>query len=174
MNKTGFYVIIAILVTLNIVTLMMFWGRGYFTPYSLMGDRWNYGGMGRGSMMHNSDDHNHSTLEFNSWEEMQEHMEKEHRFSDMGHKKVDYNKPVVETHKSTYDFGQIKRSDGIVSTVFEIENHGRELLTLSDISTSCGCTTAELASNELSFNEETELTVYFDPNFPRGTSREIY
>lgn len=79
--------------------------------------------------------------------------------------KVNYNKPFAETHNDTYDFGKIRKEDGIVSTTFEIENHGKELLVLGDISTSCGCTSASVASTKLGFNEETELTVYFDPNF---------
>jgi hypothetical protein len=89
------------------------------------------------------------------FEEMREEM----------HKTVDYNKPLAETHNNTYDFGEVSRAGGVVSTTFEIENHGRETLIIGEISTSCGCTSAEVAKKELGFNEETDLTVYFDPNF---------
>lgn len=90
---------------------------------------------------------------------------------------IDY-KPVAETHKSEYDFGQITKADGKVSTVFEIENHGKEPLELSNITTSCSCTSAEIDKTELNFNEVAKLTVTFDPNYhaePEGRfERVIY
>ena len=86
-------------------------------------------------------------------------------WKDAGYDKVDYNKPFVETHNSVFDFGQIKKSDGVVSTTFELENHGKETLIIGDISTSCGCTSAEIDKKELGSDEIATLTVYFDPNF---------
>lgn len=165
MNKTKLYVVIAVLFTVNVITLTLLFNRNFYSPFSMMGGHFYDEKNEDGSMMHDSDDHNHSTDEFSSWEDMQEHMEKEHRLSNTGHKLVDYNKPVAETHENTYDFGKIKKTSGVVSAVFEIENHGREPLILSDISTSCGCTTAELNVTELGFDEKAKLTVYFDPNF---------
>lgn len=155
-NKNTLYIIITVLVILNIFTISVFWGRQFSNPFSMMG---------QGSMMHDSDDHDHSTGEFGTWEEMREHMEEEHSEGGMMHKETTYAKPVAETHKKTYDFGKVKRSGGVVSTTFEIENHGREPLKIGEISTSCGCTSAKIEKVELGFNEETELTVYFDPNF---------
>lgn len=81
-----------------------------------------------------------------------------------GYDKVNYNKPLAETHSDVHDFGQITREAGIVSTTFEIENHGKETLILGEISTSCSCTSAKVEKTELGFDEESTLTVYFDPN----------
>ncbi len=168
-NRNSLYMIITILIVINVVTISMFWGRQFFNPFSKISGNWFGGMMGQGSMMHSSDDldeHDHSTSEFSTWEGMLSHMEEEHGKGSMMHKETTYDKPVAETHKKTYDFGKIKRSEGVISTTFEIENHGKEPLIIGDISTSCGCTTAQVANNQLGFNEETELTtVNFDPNF---------
>lgn len=94
------------------------------------------------------------------------------------HSMANFNKPVAETHKKTHNFGQIKKADGIVSVEFEIENHGKELLEIGDISTSCGCTSAEIDKTTLGFNEYAKLTVHFDPDFheePEGKfSRSVF
>jgi len=137
----------------------------FFGPFSMMGNRWIGGMMEHGSIMRDSSDHDHDISDFSTWEEMREHMEEEHGKGNNLHKKVDYDKPAAESHKSTYDFGKIKRSGGAVSTIFEIENHGKAILTLKDISTSCGCTTAKLDKTQLGFNEEANLTVFIDPNY---------
>lgn len=165
-NKNTLYIIIAILVVLNVVTLSVVWGSRIFNPFSSMGWGWSGGLMGRGSMMHDSSDgHDHGTDDFNTWEEMQKHMEEEHRNGGMMHSDVSENNPVAETHDSMHDFGRINTEDGVVSTTFEIENHGRGTLKIGEISTSCGCTSAEVDKTELEFNETANLTVNFDPNF---------
>jgi hypothetical protein len=96
---------------------------------------------------------------------MRQHMEEMHHGGNIPHKEIDYDKPVAETHKNTHDFGKVKRSEGIVDTTFEIENHGKESLIIGTITTSCGCTSAEIENSQLGLNEDTTLTVYFDPNF---------
>jgi hypothetical protein len=165
-NQKILYLIIAILVVTNVATLGYFFGAGSYRGFMGLGM------MGRGHMMwpgenweemaeHMREEHS----EIGSWEEMIEHMQEEHEETGEEHKEVDYNKPVAETHNKTHDFGQLTKAGGIVSTTFEIENHGRETLEIGEISTSCGCTSAEIDKTELGFNEEAELTVYFDPNF---------
>ena len=80
------------------------------------------------------------------------------------HRETNEQLPVAETHNDTYDFGLISKDDGKVSTTFEIENHGKGTLEIGDITTSCACTTANIEKKSLSFNEETQLTIIFDPN----------
>ncbi len=90
--------------------------------------------------------------------------------------KVDPNKkivqnPKIEVNQSSYDFGKINRKDGIVETTFTITNSGSEELVIEDMSTSCGCTTAELSSKTLKSGESADLLVKFDPDFhkePQG------
>lgn len=89
------------------------------------------------------------------------------------HSETNYNKPLAETHNNTHNFGSISRNDGVVSTTFEIENHGKEQLEIGDISTSCGCTSAEVDKTILGFNEKAQLTVYFDPNFHEEPQGEL-
>lgn len=104
-----------------------------------------------------------------------EHMMGEHMLENSGNdqNKINYNKPIAETHNSTHDFGKIKKSDGVISTTFEIENHGKESLVIGKISTSCACTSAKIDKKTLGFNEEAILTVYFDPNFHKESSGEF-
>lgn len=158
-NQNILYSIIVILAAINIAAISYFVGvmrSGRFSGYGMMGREFNEEHM----------------------EEMMGHMEEEHSEDEMMHRQIDYNKPVAETHNSSHDFGKVSKSGGIVSTVFEIENHGKETLIIGDISTSCGCTSAEIDTKELGFDEEAELTVYFDPNFheePEGKfSRSVF
>lgn len=72
-NKNILYIIIAILVILNVATLSIFWSRQFFNPFSMM-----VGFGSNGMMGHSSDDHDHSTNDFNTWEEMLQHMEEGH------------------------------------------------------------------------------------------------
>ena len=58
----------------------------------------------------------------------------------------DTEKPQVVIEESTYDFGSIKLSD-IKKTIFTIKNSGSAPLYLSDILTSCGCTSAVIEIN---------------------------
>lgn len=159
-NHKNLYIIIAVLVLTNVATI------SYLIGANSLGDNWGFGMMG-GNHMFSDDEHWKEHDEINSWEDMVKHMEEEHGVEDdsVTHKKVDYNKPVAETHEDTYDFGKIKQSDGVVSTTFEIENHGKEDLILGDITSSCGCTSGKVDKSVLGFDEHTDLTVYFDTNF---------
>lgn len=50
------------------------------------------------------------------------------------------DRPEIEVNPSSYDFGNIQRE--VVSKTFEIRNSGKAELKLTQVSTSCGCTTA--------------------------------
>lgn len=81
--------------------------------------------------------------------------------------------PIVEAKEREFDFGVIEKKNGIVSTTFVIKNEGKGVLKIksSDITTSCGCTKAEVDKGEVSTGESATLTVFFDPNFheePQG------
>lgn len=87
-----------------------------------------------------------------------------------------FGKAYVETKE--YDFGKIKKAGGVVKTDFFIKNNGTGELAIGDITTSCGCTTAEINKKQLEAGESAVLTVIFDPNFheePKGRfSRSIF
>lgn len=77
-----------------------------------------------------------------------------------------------------YDFGIIKKADGIVVTDMSLVNMGKEEVKIEEITTSCGCTTAEVANNFIRPGSPVALHVFFDPNFhkepPGRFSRTIF
>lgn len=61
-----------------------------------------------------------------------------------------------------FDFGTIPNT-GPVSQTFQVRNVGAGPLTIGELSTSCGCTTAQVANRELAPGETADLTVTYDP-----------
>ena len=60
------------------------------------------------------------------------------------------------------DFGTIL-NDAPVTRTFDIRNDGTGTLRVTSITTSCSCTVAEVAEDNLGSGEVTTLTVTFDP-----------
>ncbi len=71
----------------------------------------------------------------------------------------------ISFDKIIHSFGNILQSAGIVDTVFVITNTGEGLLTIGELSTSCGCTTAEISKKNIKSGNSATLTVYFNPDF---------
>lgn len=63
------------------------------------------------------------------------------------------------------DLGLIKRENGIVEVIFTVKNTGDETVSIEEISTSCGCTSAEIENEDIEIGSSAQLTVFFDPNF---------
>lgn len=72
--------------------------------------------------------------------------------------------PIVSFDKVAHNFGRIPQYGGTVSTTFTVTNIGSDQLEIGELSTSCGCTTAEISTNQLASGESAELTVVFDPD----------
>ncbi|MFH1978070.1 MAG: DUF1573 domain-containing protein [Candidatus Aenigmatarchaeota archaeon] len=72
---------------------------------------------------------------------------------------------MIEVDIESHDFGEVPQFGGTVSTEFVVKNTGSEDLIVDYISTSCGCTTAEMEKKNLNPGEETLLKVVFDPDF---------
>jgi len=68
----------------------------------------------------------------------------------------------VELSASEYDFGTIP-NDKAVSQTFEVRNAGQGKLEILGVSTSCGCTSAEISKRQLGPGETAELKVTYDP-----------
>ena len=68
----------------------------------------------------------------------------------------------VELSVTEYDFGTIP-NDKPVSQVFEVRNVGRGKLEIVGVSTSCGCTSAEVSKRQLARGETAQLAVTYDP-----------
>lgn len=71
--------------------------------------------------------------------------------------------PRVSVSPPAYDFGDIVQSKGPVSTTFAVKNTGGTELVINRLSTSCGCTTAEMEQSPLAPGASREMTVTFDP-----------
>ena len=76
----------------------------------------------------------------------------------------DVGGPRITFDRDVHDFGKVLQFGGIVSTEFKVMNSGVETLKLGDITTSCGCTTANISVKTIQPGKETILTVYFNPN----------
>lgn len=72
---------------------------------------------------------------------------------------------ALEVVPEIHDFGKIKKEDGIVSASFTVKNRSESEINITEITTSCGCTTAEIESEMIQPGSARTLTVHFDPNF---------
>jgi hypothetical protein len=70
----------------------------------------------------------------------------------------------VDLPSQSHDFGRISRYRN-VSHIFVVQNVGTSDLIISDLVTSCGCTTAELSSSVIPPGHRADLRVTFDPDF---------
>jgi hypothetical protein len=68
----------------------------------------------------------------------------------------------IKLSAAEFDFGRIPNT-APVSQVFQVHNVGRGLLEIDGVSTSCGCTSAEIGSRRLAPGETTDLRVTYDP-----------
>jgi len=73
--------------------------------------------------------------------------------------------PKVDLPASRVDFGVIPPRPGNVSALFYVQNTGDAPLVISNLVTSCGCTTATLTSGVIAPGRRADLEVVFDPDF---------
>ena len=78
----------------------------------------------------------------------------------------------IELSVTEFDFGTISNAEP-VSQVFRVRNVGQGELKIAGVSTSCGCTTAEIGSYSLSPGDETDLTVTYNPQAHDGARGEF-
>jgi hypothetical protein len=74
--------------------------------------------------------------------------------------------PQVTVSPVGFDFGNISADP--VTTTFAVNNHGNRSLQIESITTSCGCTTAEISRQTIGPGESAKLTVNFDPQTHAG------
>ena len=72
--------------------------------------------------------------------------------------------PLLEIPTASYDFGSIPKSPA-VTHIFSVQNTGTADLVVSNMVTSCGCTTAEMSSSVIPPGQRADLTVTFNPSF---------
>ena len=78
----------------------------------------------------------------------------------------------IELSTSEFDFGTIPNTDP-VNHVFQVRNVGRGELEIIGVSTSCGCTTAEVGGRRLAPGEATDLTVTYNPQVHGGETGQF-
>lgn len=76
--------------------------------------------------------------------------------------------PSIYFNKTSYDYGNIKESDGPVAFTFEFINSGNAALIVKDVQVSCGCTTPEWTQAPVGPGEKGLITVLFDPENRQG------
>jgi len=71
--------------------------------------------------------------------------------------------PRAVVNPASIDFGDIDQKGGLVATTVTVLNSGNTPLEIHRVSTSCGCTTANMDTSPLQPDEERALTISFDP-----------
>lgn len=70
--------------------------------------------------------------------------------------------PKIELSTTSFDLGDINPDDGNRVETFFVKNVGNAPLKIISVSTSCGCTEAEVESEEVLPGEQTKLIVTYD------------
>lgn len=78
----------------------------------------------------------------------------------------------IELSADEFDFGTIPNT-GPVSQAIQVHNAGGSKLEVTGISTSCGCTTAEIDKRSISPGERADLNVTYDPLAHDGATGEF-
>jgi hypothetical protein len=76
-------------------------------------------------------------------------------------------KPALAFEKTVHDFGRIG-DEKPVSEKFKFKNQSDKTITIKNVGTSCGCTTAPLAKKVYAPGEDGEIEVTFNPANRRG------
>ena len=80
--------------------------------------------------------------------------------------------PKIVAQQSEFDFGQVNQGEK-VTHIFVITNSGGDLLKISNVHASCGCTVANPEKDELSPGESTNLVVTFNSKGRFGKQKKL-
>lgn len=80
--------------------------------------------------------------------------------------------PQIAVSPATFDFGPINPNDP-VTTTFAVSNQGSGALQIDSVTTSCGCTTAQISRQSIEPNSAADLSVTFDPQVHAGATGEF-
>ena len=58
------------------------------------------------------------------------------------------NRPQIALESNSFNFGEVKKAQGKVSTIFKLSNQGNAALVIKNIKASCTCTTVSLKSGK--------------------------
>ncbi len=80
--------------------------------------------------------------------------------------------PQITADSTTWDFGTVVAGTALVHT-FVLTNTGTDALHITSVSTSCGCTVAQLAKSTLAPGESTNLTVTWHSSGTGDSSKTV-
>ena len=80
--------------------------------------------------------------------------------------------PRIQTSISQYDFGEITEGV-IVKFSFQVKNVGDQVLHITNIMTSCGCTAAAMQKDEIQPGEETTINAEFNSEGKSGVQHKV-
>ncbi len=76
--------------------------------------------------------------------------------------------PRIELSAASFNWGDINPAAGIRTETFWVKNSGTALLNITGVSTSCGCTKAEVDKEVLQPGEQAQLIISYDPGTHKG------
>lgn len=79
-----------------------------------------------------------------------------------GNDKTISKEALIEFKDSTYNFGEVKQSEGSVSHTFTFHNIGQQPLVIQKVETSCHCTIVEYSKEPVRTGKKGKLKVIFD------------
>ncbi|SDM34401.1 Protein of unknown function [Catalinimonas alkaloidigena] len=85
---------------------------------------------------------------------------------------TDPNAPVITFKETKHDFGDIKQGD-VVTYVFEFENTGKSPLILSQVQTTCGCTTPKWPREPIAPGTKSSITAQFNSTGKMGHQNKV-
>lgn len=83
-------------------------------------------------------------------------------------------KSVITFEEKSYDFGSVPEENGPISHEFVFKNTGEEMLIISDVKASCGCTTPSWTKDPIPPGETGSVVAEYNPlNRPGSFSKTI-
>ncbi len=76
--------------------------------------------------------------------------------------------PRIHIDRTVHDFGTLYEDAGKQRTTFIFTNNGDAELRITNVATTCGCTTPEMEKHVYAPGESGELVVYYDPHNRKG------
>ncbi|MFR9603038.1 MAG: DUF1573 domain-containing protein [Rikenellaceae bacterium] len=80
----------------------------------------------------------------------------------------------IKFSEPQWDFGTIKEDGGVVSHIFEFVNSGDKPIVITNVQTTCGCTTPEYSKRPIVPNATSTIEIKYDPLYRPGSfARDI-
>ncbi|MDR3309601.1 MAG: DUF1573 domain-containing protein [Tannerella sp.] len=71
---------------------------------------------------------------------------------------------ITVIDSATFDFGNVKEADGPVTHAFKIKNTGELPLVITNVNTTCGCTSATKTNEPIAPGKQGEVKATYDVN----------